>query len=223
MRCKPSSHGQNRSLSSNIKLFYPAEEGRVRPSVGHERMLRTYISQQCFGLSDEAMEDTIYDIQAIRGFVCIDLNREAAPDATTLLKFRHMLETHKLSSGISNTINRLLQQKGLLFKEGSIVDVTLIAAPTSTKNSKDERDPDMHSTGKGNQWHFGMKAHIGVDAESGIVHTLVTTTANVHDVTQAHALLHCERKVVFCDAGYQGFDQRTENRATETKCQIAAP
>ena len=208
-------------LIAVIGPFYPAGEGRGRPPVGLERMLRMYIAQQCFGLSDEGMEDAIYDSQAIRGFVGIDLNREAAPDATTLLKFRRMLEIHQLTSGIFNTINRLLQQKGLLLKEGSIVDATLIAAPTSTKNSKGERDPDMHSTRKGNQWYFGMKAHIGVDAESGIVHTLVTTAANVHDVTQAHALLHGEEKIVFGDAGYQGCDQRTENRATETEWQIA--
>ena len=208
-------------LIAVIEPFYPAGEGRGRPPVGLERMLRMYIAQQCFGLSDEGMEDAIYDSQAIRAFVGIDLNREAAPDATTLLKFRRMLEIHQLTSGIFNTINRLLQQKGLLLKEGSIVDATLIAAPTSTKNSKGERDPDMHSTRKGNQWYFGMKAHIGVDAESGIVHTLVTTAANVHDVTQAHALLHGEEKVVFGDAGYQGAERRTENCATETKWQIA--
>lgn len=208
-------------LIAVIEPFYPAGEGRGRLPVGLELMVRMYIAQQCFGLSDEGMEDAIYDSQAIRGFVGIDLNREAAPDATTLLKFRRMLETHQLTAGIFNTINRLLQQKGLLLKEGSIVDAALIAAPTSTKNSKGKRDPDMHSTRKGNQWYFGMKAHIGVDAESGIVHTLVTTAANVHDVTQAHALLHGEEKIVFGDAGYQGCDQRTENRATETKWQIA--
>jgi IS5 family transposase len=130
-------------LIAVIEPFYPAGEGRGRPPVGLERMLRMYIAQQCFGLSDEGMEDAIYDSQAIPGFVGIDLNREAAPDATTLLKFWLMLEPHQLTSGIFDTINRLLQQKGLLLKEGSIVDATLIAAPTSTKNSKGERDPDM--------------------------------------------------------------------------------
>lgn len=150
-------------------------------------MLRMYIAQQCFGLSDEGVEDAIIDSQAIRGFVGIDLSRESAPDATTLLKFRCLLEEHTLTERIFAAINTLLAVKGLILKEGTVVDATIIAAPSSTKNQSGERDPEMHQTKKGNQWHFGMKAHIGVDAESGITHTLVTTPANTADVTQAHA------------------------------------
>ncbi|RFC34122.1 MAG: Transposase DDE domain-containing protein [Candidatus Nitrotoga sp. LAW] len=129
-----------------------------------------YIAQQCFGLSDETAEDAIYDSQAIRRFVGIGLNREAAPDATTLLKFHHLLEVHQLTESIFNAINAHLAEKGLFLREGIIVDAALIAAPTSTKNKARKRDAEMHQTKKGNQWHFGMKAHIGVDAQSGLVH-----------------------------------------------------
>lgn len=170
-----------------------------------------YVAQQCFGLSDEATEDAIYDSQAIRRFVGIDLSREAAPDATTLLKFRHLLEAHQLTESIFNAINAHLAEKGLFLREGTIVDATLIAAPPSTKNKEGKRDAEMHQSKKGNQWHFGMKAHIGVDAQSGLVHTLVGTAANVHDVTQAQALLHGDETDVFGDAGYQGVEKREEN------------
>jgi IS5 family transposase len=171
-----------------------------------------YIAQQCFGLSDEGIEDAIYDSQPIRGFIGIDLNREAAPDATTLLKFRRLLEEHKLTERIFTAINVLLAVKELMLKEGTVVDATIIAAPSSTKNQEGQRDPEMHQTKKGNEWHFGMKAHIGIDAESGLTHTVVTTAANVSDVTQAHALLHGEEQTVFADAGYQGVEKREENQ-----------
>lgn len=161
--------------------------------------------------SDEGIEDAIYDSQAIRHFVGIDLSREAAPDATTVLNFRHLLERHELTEAIFNTINGHLAEKGLFLREGTIVDATLIAAPPSTKNEDGQRDPEMHQTKKGNQWHFGMKAHIGVDAQSGLVHTVIGTSANVHDVTQAQALLHGEESDVFGDAGYQGVEKREEN------------
>ena len=199
------------SLTSVIAPHYPSSGGRGRPPVGLDRILRMYVAQQCFGLSDEAMEDALYDSQAIRRFVGIDLNREAAPDATTLLKFRHLLEAHQLTESIFNAINAHLAEKGLFLREGTIVDATLIAAPPSTKNKEGKRDAEMHQTKKGNQWHFGMKAHIGVDAQSGLVHTLVGTAANVHDVTQAQALLHGDETDVFGDAGYQGVDKREEN------------
>jgi IS5 family transposase len=179
-------------LVTVLEPFYPKGEGRGRPPIGLVRMLRMYIVQQCFGLSDEGMEDAVYDSQAIRRFIGIDLNVDAAPDATTLLKFRRLLETHNLTKVVFDTINGHLAAKGLLLKEGTIVDATIIAAPPSTKNKAGERDPDMHQTKKGNEWHFGMRAHIGVDADSGLVHTVVTTAANVNDVTQAHALLHGE-------------------------------
>ena len=170
-----------------------------------------YVAQQCFGLSDEGIEDALYDSQAIRHFVGIDLAREAAPDATTLLKFRRLLETHQLTASIFNTINGHLAEKGLLLREGTIIDATLIAAPPSTKNREGKRDEEMHQTKKGKQWYFGMKAHIGVDAQSGLVHTVVGTAANVSDITQAQSLLHGDETDVFGDAGYQGVEKREEN------------
>jgi IS5 family transposase len=200
------------ALMAEIGPFYPQGEGRGRPPLGVERMLRMYIAQQCFGLSDEGVEDAIYDSQAIRGFVGVDLSREAAPDATTLLKFRRLLEVHRLTERIFAAINVHLAAKGLMLKEGTVVDATIIAAPSSTKNREGERDPEMHQTKKGNQWYFGMKAHIGVDADSGLTHTVVTTAANVSDVTRADALLHGDETAAFGDAGYQGVDKREEHR-----------
>lgn len=209
------------ALVAEVEPFYPKGEGRGRPPVGVARMLRMYVAQQCFGLSDEGIEDAIYDSQAIRAFIGIDLNREAAPDATTLLKFRRLLETHDLTQRIFAAINIHLAQKGLLLKEGTVVDATIIAAPSSTKNQSGERDPEMHQTKKGNQWYFGMKAHIGVDADSGLTHTVVTTAANVSDVTQAHALLHGSEKTAFGDAGYQGVEKREENQDSAVMWHVA--
>ncbi len=180
-----------------------------------------YVAQQCFGLSDEGIEDALYDSQAIRRFVGIDLAREAAPDATTLLKFRRLLEAHLLTESIFNTINAHLAEKGLLLREGTIVDATLIAAPPSTKNREGKRDEEMHQTKKGNQWHFGMKAHIGVDAQSGLVHTVVGTAANVSDVTQAQALLHGDETDAFGDAAYQGVEKRVESQEVPVTWHVA--
>ena len=162
-------------------------------------------------MSDEGIEDALYDSQSIRRFVGIDLSRESAPDATTLLKFRRLLESHQLTESIFNAINAHLAKKGMLLREGTIVDATLIAAPPSTKNREGKRDEEMHQTKKGQQWYFGMKAHIGVDAQSGLVHTLIGTAANVSDVTQAQALLHGDETQAFGDAGYQGVEKRDEN------------
>ena len=170
-----------------------------------------YVAQQCFGLSDEGMEDAIYDSQAIRGFVGIDLNRESAPDTTTLLKFRRLLENNNLTRQIFETINQHLAAKGLMMRDGTIVDATLIAASPSTKNKDKKRDPAMHQSKKGNDWHFGLKAHIGVDAASGLVHTIIGTAGNVSDVTQAHALLHGDEVAALGDAGYQGVEKQEEN------------
>lgn len=209
------------ALVAELEPFYPKGKGRGRPPVGLERMLRMYVAQQCFGLSDEGIEDAVYDSQSIRRFVGIDLGREGAPDATTLLKFRRLLEAHDLTRGIFDIINRQLAEKGLLMREGTIVDATLIAAPPSTKNGEKARDPDMHQTKKGNQWYFGMKAHIGVDADSGFVHTVLATAANVADVTQAHALLHGQETVAFGDAGYQGVEKRDENQSSDVDWQVA--
>lgn len=209
------------ALVAEIAPHYPKGEGRGRPPIGVERMLRMYIAQPCFGFSDEGMEDAVYDSQAIRGFVGIDLNVEAAPDATTLLKFRRLLEAHGLTQRIFAAINTHLAEKGLLLKEGTIVDATIIAAPPSTKNREGARDPDMHQAKKGNQWHFGMKAHIGVDAESGVIHTVVTTPANVNDVNQAHALLHGDETHAFGDAGYTGVQKREENQDSTVTWHVA--
>lgn len=208
-------------LLAALLPYYPKGEGRGRPPVGLERMLRMYIAQQCFGLSDEGIEDAIYDSQSIRGFVGIDLTHESSPDATTLLKFRRLLEKHNLTRRIFDEINAHLARRGLMMREGTIVDATLIAAPPSTKNRDEKRDPEMHQSKKGKNWYFGMKAHIGVDAKSGLAHTLVTTAGNVSDVTQTHKLLHGEEAMVFGDAGYQGADKRAENAGKTVTWHIA--
>jgi IS5 family transposase len=199
------------ALVAALLPYYPKGDGRGRPPMGLERMLRMYIAQQCFGLSDEGIEDAIYDSQSIRGFVGIELTHESAPDATTLLKFRRLLEKHNLTRRIFDEINVHLASKGLVMREGTIMDATLIAAPPSTKNHDKKRDPEMHQSKKGNDWHFGMKAHIGVDMATGLVHSVVGTAGNVADVTQAHALLHGGEKSVLGDAGYQGIGKRAEN------------
>jgi len=192
-----------------IEPHYPAGR-RGRPPIGIERMLRIYFLQQWYGLADEALEDALYDSQAMRTFAGIDLSVEAVPDATTLLKFRHLLAAHDLTQAIFSEVAALLSERKLLMKEGTIVDATIISAPSSTKNARKERDPEMRQTKKGNQWYFGMKAHIGVDAQSGLVHSVVGTAANVSDVTQTHALLHGQEKVAFADAGYTGVEKREE-------------
>ena len=197
-------------LEAAIAPSYPSS-GRVgRPPIGVPKMLRMYCLQQWYGLADEALEDALYDSQSMRDFVGIDLSRESVPDATTLLKFRRLLLANDLTKTLFDEINAHLAEKGLLMRSGTIVDATIIAAPSSTKNAKGERDPDMHQTKKGNQWHFGMKAHIGVDAQSGLVHTVIATPANVNDVTQAGALLHGDEQDAFGDAGYLGVHKREE-------------
>jgi IS5 family transposase len=173
-------------------------------------MLRIHLLQQLFGHSDPAMEECLHDIPLYREFAHLDTGMTRIPDESTILRFRHLLEVHGLAPQILNCINTKLAACGLMLKAGTVVDATLIAAPSSTKNSSGERDPDMHQVKKGNQWHFGMKAHIGVDADSGLVHTVIGTAANVNDVTQGHSLLHGEESVVFADAGYQGASQRAQ-------------
>jgi len=203
-------------LLAVIEPHYPKGE-RGRPPVGLERMLRVYFLQQWYGLADEALEDALYDSQALQQFARIDLSAEGVPDATTLLKFRRLLETHDLCKGLFSAINADLTARGLLLREGTLVDATLIAAPPSTKNEKKERDPEMHQTKKGNQWYFGMKAHIGADRDSKLVHTVVVTAANVADVTKTSALLHGAEKQVHADAGYTGVEKRAEIVALERK------
>lgn len=181
-----------------------------RPSFPVETMLRIHFLQQWFGLSDPAMEEALHDISLYCEFAHLDPGVMRLPDESTILRFRHLLEEHNLTIELLATINATLATKGLMLKTGTVVDATLIAAPSSTKNISGERDPEMHQTKKGNQWHFGMKAHIGVDADSGLVHTVIGTPANVNDVTQGHGLLHGDEQVVFADAGYQGATKRPE-------------
>jgi IS5 family transposase len=181
-----------------------------RPPFATEVMLRIHLLQQFFGHSDPAMEEALHDIPLYREFAQLDAGITRLPDESTILRFRHLLEQNDLGVQILAAVNAKLIDRGLLLKTGTVVDATLIAAPSSTKNSTGERDSEMHQTKKGNQWHFGMKAHIGVDAESGLVHTVTTTAANAHDVTQAHALLHGQEEVVFADSGYRGVEKRQE-------------
>ncbi len=178
--------------------------------MGIERMRRIYFLQQWYALADEALEDALYDSQAMRTFAGIDLSVDPVPDATTLLKFRHRLEEHDLTRQIFAEVHALLSERKLLMREGTIVDATIMAAPSSTKNARKERDPEMHQVKKGNQWHFGMKAHIGADADSGLVHTVRGTSGNVHDVVEGSALLHGEETLAYGDAGYQGIDKRAD-------------
>ena len=192
-----------------------------RPPFAVETMLRIHFLQHWFNLSDPAMEEALYDMALFREFVGLDAGEDNLPDESTILRFRHLLEAHNLSLQILATVNATLAAKGLLLKSGTVVDATLIAAPSSTKNSSGERDPEMHQTKKGNQWHFGMKAHIGVDADSGLVHTVVGTAANVNDVTQAHALVHGEETDVFADAGYQGVCKRDETQDLNVHWHVA--
>ena len=196
-------------LLAVIEPFYPKGE-RGRPPIGLERMLRVYFLQQWYGLADEALEDARYDSQAMQGFARIELAAEGVPDATTLLKFRRLLETHDLCKGLFAAINADLTARGLLLREGTLVDATLIAAPPSTKNQARQRDPEMHQTRKGNQWYFGMKAHIGADRDSKLVHTVVVTAAHVADVTKTAELLHGQEQQVHADAGYTGVEKRAE-------------
>ena len=201
-----------RQLVKLIEQFAPSGTGNKggRPSFAVETMLRIHFLQQWFGLSDPAMEEALHDVSLYCEFARLDPGAMRLPDETTILRFRHLLEENNLSLQLLATINATLAAKGLMLKTGTVVDATLIAAPSSTKNSTGERDPEMHQTKKGNQWHFGMKAHIGVDADSGLVHTVIGTAANVNDVTQGHGLLHGEETVVFADAGYQGATKRPE-------------
>lgn len=196
-------------LVTVIEPYSPKGE-RGRPPIGIERMLRIYFLQQWYALADEALEDAIDDSQAMRTFAGIDLSVEAVPDATTLLNFRHLLEAHQLTPAIFAEVGALLSERKLLMREGTIVDATIIAAPSSTKNARKERDPEMHQTRKGNQWYFGMKAHIGVDAQSGLVHRVSGTAAHVADIAQTHALLHGEEQAAYADAGYLGIEKREE-------------
>ena len=180
-------------------------------------MLRIHFMQQWFGLSDPAMEEALHDVMLYREFAGLDVGMTRVPDESTILRFRHLLEEHNLAAQMLAAVNVTLVQAGLLLKAGTAVDATLIAAPSSTKNNDGTRDAEMTSSKKGNNYHFGMKAHIGVDADSGLVHTVHTTTGSAHDVTQAHELLHGEEKMVFADSGYRGVTKREEIQAQENQ------
>lgn len=190
-------------LCALIEPFYP-KPGNGRPPIGLERMLRIYFLQQWFNLSDPAVEEALYDSLAMRSFVGVDLGREPVPDETTACKFRHLLEKHEIGRQLFEQVHVHLEKRGIKISRGTIVDATIINAPSSTKNASGERDPDMHQTKKGNQWYFGMKAHIGVDSKTKVIHAVVATAANVADSTILPDLLHGDETRVWGDQAYKG-------------------
>jgi IS5 family transposase len=206
-----------RELCALVEPVYPKGEGPGRPSVGIERMLRIHFLQHWYDLSDPAVEETLYDSNAMRRFVGIDLGRERAPDETTVCKFRHLLEEHGLGKRIFEEVGRYLQQQGFKLSRGTIVDATIISAPSSTKNKHKARDPEMHQTKKGNQWYFGMKAHIGVDAKEKLIHSAVATAANVADSTVMPQLLRGDETRVYGDKAYCGQSDTIREKCPNAK------
>ncbi len=202
-----------------IEPVYP-KAGNGRRPYPLDTMLRIHCMQQWYSLSDGAMEDALYEITSMRLFAKLSLD-QAIPDRTTIMNFRHLLEQHRLARQLFDTVNLWLSDAGIMMKQGTLVDATLIEAPCSTKNKRGERDGEMHQTKKGNQWYFGMKAHIGVDAKSGLTHSLETTAANEHDLNQVGNLLHGEEAFVFADAGYQGAENREELADVKAQWAIA--
>ena len=191
------------------------QSSRGRKPIRIETMLRMYLMQTWFNLSDEGTEDAIYDSYAMRNFLHINFLEEQVPDATTLLKFRHLLEKHSIGEKLFNDVKDRLEKAGLMMHGGTIVDATIIEAPSSTKNKDRKRDPEMHQTKKGNQWHHGMKVHSGVDAGSGYVHSITGTAANVHDIKETANLIREDDEVVYGDSGYTGIEKRDEIRNDE--------
>ena len=206
-------------LERRIEPFY-AKAGRGRRPYPLGTMLRVHCVQLFYNVSDPGMEDLLYEVESVRRFAGLR-GTGALPDETTILNFRHLLERHGLGEGLFGEINAHLALQGHRLKTGTIVDASLIDAPSSTKNKKGERDPEMHPTKKGNRWYFGMKAHIGVDSESGLTHGLATTAANGADVTHAHLVLHGGESEVRGDAGYQGVHKRPEHQGREVDWQVA--
>ena len=206
-------------LEKKIRRHYP-KRGRGRPPYPLSVMLRIHCVQLFYNLSDPAMEDMLYEIESVRRFVGLKLSGPI-PDETTILNFRHLLERHSLGTRLFEAINRHLADHELMLKEGTIVDASIVSAPTSTKNRDKARDPQMHQAKKGKEWHFGMKMHIGVDEALGIVHSVSTTAANVHDITEAANLLHGEEACVWGDAGYQGVHKRSEHEDRKVDWLIA--
>ena len=206
-------------LEKKIARHYP-KAGRGRRPYDLSTMLRVHCMQLFYNLSDPEMEDALYEIESMRVFAGLSLSRPI-PDETTILNFRRLLEQHELGDVILKEVNHYLEQQGLLLKEGTIMDASIISAPTSTKNQRGERDPEMHQTKKGNQWFFGMKLHIGVDDISGVIHSLKTSPANVHDLNEAGKLLHGKEQLCWGDAGYQGAEKREELNALGATWMIA--
>jgi len=207
------------TLCSLIEPVYPkggSSEGG-RPPMPLERMLRIYFLQLWFNLSDPAVEEALYDSAAMRSFVGIDLGREPAPDETTVCKFRHLLEKHKLGERLFKAVNRHLHEQGIKVSTGTIVDATIISAPSSTKNKSGERDPEMHQTAKGKQWYFGMKAHIGVDSKERIIHTVKASAANIADSLALPHLLHGKETRVWGDQAYRGQTDVIRKRAPRAR------
>ena len=204
-------------LVAAIAPFYPKPEGAGRPPVGVGRMVRLHCLQQWFNLSDPAVEEALYDSRALRQFVGIDLGREPVPDETTICTFRHLLEAHQLGEPLFAQIREYLAAQGLQVSRGTIVDATMIAAPSSTKNRQKKRDPEMHQTKKGNQWYFGMKAHLGVDSRTKLIHSVAATAANVHDSQVLPQLLHGQETRVWGDAAYSGQRDVIRHHAPEAK------
>ena len=202
-------------LVAQIAPFMP-EGKRGRPPFPVESLLRIHFMQQWFTLSDPAMEEALHDVPLFRDFAGLGGWDDRLPDESTILRFRHVLEKNKLAERILATVNLLLGAKGLMLRSGTVVDATLISAPSSTKNASGERDPEMHQSKKGQQWFVGMKAHIGVDADSGLVHTVRGTSGNVNDVVEANSLLHGHETNVFADAGYQGAHKRPDAKEDVT-------
>ena len=206
-------------LEERVRPFYP-KAGRGRRPYELSTMLRIHCVQLFYNLSDPGMEDMLYEVESVRRFAGLKLSGPL-PDETTILNFRHLLEKHELGAVLFEEIGCHLESQGLRLQAGTIVDASIIAAPSSTKNRSKERDPEMHQTKKGNEWHFGMKVHIGVDSQTGVVHSVSTTPANVHDVTETPRLLHGGETQVWCDAGYWGVHKRPENRDLEVEWQVS--
>jgi IS5 family transposase len=206
-----------KDLIQAIEPFYPQPEGAGRRPVGIERMLRIHFLQHWFNLSDPAVEEALYDSRALRQFVGIDLGREPVPDETTVCKFRHLMEQHNLGDQLFHLVNQFLQENGLKVSRGTIVDASIIQAPSATKNQQKQRDPEMHQTRKGNQWYFGMKAHIGVDSNTRLIHSVVATAANVHDSQVLGDLLHGNETRVWGDSAYTGQQQVLAEKAPAAK------
>lgn len=208
-----------KQLENKVRRYY-AKEGNGRKPYPLSVMLRVHCMQLFYNLSDPAMEDALYEIESMRRFAGLRLNGPI-PDESTILKFRHLLEEHALGNALFSVINKSLTREGLSLKEGTIVDATIINAPTSTKNKSGKRDPEMHQTKKGNEWRFGMKMHIGVDDAKGCIHSIDVTSANEHDITSSEKLLHGEEKRVWGDAGYVGIEKREEHKSRDVKWFIA--